>query len=89
LISPIFTITSVLIVVSSASRLILFNNIIREDDRRADMVRTTHQLIAITKDLQQKIFFLKGLLSSTETSIFALNEVSKSIQSRYESLYEQ
>ncbi len=89
LFESILTIISVLIVIKGASRLIVNSNIIREDDHRRELIRTTHHLIAITRDLEQKILYLKTLLKESETSTIAITEISKSIQQRYETLYKR
>lgn len=54
---------SVLVIVRVANRLISNGNIIREDDRRQEIVRTTHHLIAIAQDLWARVGYIKVMLT--------------------------
>lgn len=80
---------SVLVVVRVANRLISSGNIIREDDRRQDIVRTTHHLIAIAKDLKAKVEFVKSVLTEGGRPPIAIVQVAKSIEDRYETLLQR
>lgn len=80
---------SVLVVVRVANRLIVNGNIIREDDRRQELARTTHHLIAITKDLRARVGFAKAVLTEEGRPSFALVQVAKSIEERYEVLLQR
>ena len=80
---------SVLVVVRMANRLLSNGNIIRDDDRRHEIVRTTHHLIAIAKDLKARVGYVKAMLTEGSRPSFALVQVAKSIEERYETLLER
>lgn len=80
---------SVLVVVRVANRLISNGHILREDDRRQELVRTTHHLIAITKDLRARVGYAKEMLSEGGRPTLALVQIAKSIEERYEALLER
>jgi hypothetical protein len=72
-----------------ANRQIYFGKIIREDDRRQEIARTTHHLIAITKDLLVKVDYLKTILIEGGRPYLAITQLSKSIEDRYETLLQR
>ncbi len=78
-----------MIVTLSAKRLIENGRIQREDDRRVEIVQVTHHLIAVSKDLKQRVGYAKELLTKGDKPAFVLVEIAKSIEARYESLYEK
>ncbi len=80
---------SVLVVVRVANRLISHGQILREDDRRQELIRTTHHLIAITQDLHARVGYAKKMLSEGGRSTLALVKLAKSIEDRYEALLER
>lgn len=80
---------SVLVVVRVANRLLLNGSIIREDDRRQEIVRTTHHLIAIAKDLKARVGYVKEMLTEGRQSSIALVQIAKSIEERYETLLQR
>lgn len=80
---------SVLVVVRVANRLISNGHILREDDRRQELVRTTHHLIAIAEDLRARIGYAKKILSEGGRPTLALVQIAKSIEERYEALLER
>ena len=88
LLTPTITCLSVLIGASVANRLIANSNIVRADDLRVELVRTTHYLIAVAKDLRQKVHYVKLILNDGNKPAIALVEISKSIQDRYEVFYD-
>lgn len=88
LLTPAITCLSVLVGCSVANRLIANGNIVRADEQRIELMRTTHYLIAVTKDLRQKINYVKSILSNGKSPAIALVEISKTIQKRYEIFYE-
>lgn len=87
LLTPTITCFSILMVCSIANRLISNNNMIKAGEQRADLVRTTHYLIAVTKDLRQKVRHIKLIIEGKVPAI-AFAEISKTIQKRYEVFYE-
>lgn len=89
LLAPTITVIAALLVVRVANRLIINGNIVREDERRRDIVRTTHHLIAITKDLKGRIEFVKKLLSEGSGPVLALSQIAATIEDRYEALLDR
>jgi hypothetical protein len=88
LLSPTVPLLAALLIVRVANRLIVHNNIIREDDRRQEIVRTTHHLIAITKDLRARVGYCKVILSEGSPAL-TLIEIAKTIEDRYETLLDR
>lgn len=88
LLGPTTTLVAALLVVRVASRLIANGNIIREDDRRQEVVRTTHHLIAITKDLKGRVGFVKKVLEDGAPTL-ALTQIAESIEDRYKTLLDR
>lgn len=89
LLPQVVPLLAVLVVVRVANRLILNGNIIREDDRRQEIVRTTHHLIAITKDLRARVGYAKTMLTEGGRPPIAIVQIAKSIEDRYETLLER
>lgn len=89
LIAPAITLTSAMIVTRIANRLIEKEKIFREENKIIEIVQITHHSIAISIDLKQKVGYAKTLLSNGDQPAFAFLEIAKSIESRYESLYEK
>lgn len=86
LIAPLISLLAALLVARVANRLIINGDIIREDDRRQEIVRTTHHLIAVVKDLKLRVGYVKSSLLDGGRPNFAIVEMAKTIESRYESL---
>lgn len=80
---------SVLVVACVADRLLLNFKIIREDDRRQEVVRTTHHLIAITQDLQARVGYVKKMLTEGGRPSIAFIQIAKTIEARYETLLQR
>lgn len=89
LLIPAITLLSTLLVVSAANRLIVNGEIVREDERRQEIVRTTHHLIAVTKDLKARVGFFKKALNEGMHPSFSLSQVAVTIENRYETLLER
>lgn len=89
LLPQVVPLLSVLVVVRVANRLISNGNILREDDRRQEIVLTTHRLIAITKDLKDRVGYAKAMLTEGGRSPIALLQIAKSIEDRYETLLQR
>jgi hypothetical protein len=89
LLAPTTTLLTTLLVVRVANRLIVNSNIIREDERRQEIVRTTHHLIAITQDLRARVGYVKTMLSEGGRPTLALSQIVTTIEDRYETLLER
>ncbi len=88
-IAPMTALIAALLVSRVASRLITNNNIVREDDRRRDLVRVTHHLLAVANDLRSRVGYVKALLSGGNRPVFAFAAIASSIERRYETLLER
>lgn len=89
LLPQVVPLLSVLVVVRVANRLIANANIIREDDRRQELVRTIHHLIAITKDLRARVSYAKIVLTEGGRPSITLIQIAKTIEERYEVLLQR
>jgi hypothetical protein len=89
LLPQVVPLLAVLVVVRVANRLISNGNIIREDDRRQEIVRTTHHLIAITQDLRARVGYAKAMLTEGGRPPIAIVQIAKSIEDRYETLLQR
>ena len=61
----------------------------REDDRRREIVRVTHHLLAVTKDLKSRIGYFRKLMEEGDKPISLICSLAKSIEKRYETLFER
>lgn len=89
ILAPMTALVAALLIARVASRLITNNNIIREDDRRMDIVRVTHHLLAVAQDLRARVDYVKTMLSTGNRPVFALGEIVSTIERRYETLLER
>lgn len=89
ILAPMTALVAALLVARVATRLITNNNIIKEDDRRRDLVRVTHHLLAVAQDLLARVGYVKVLLSTGNRPVFALGEIVSTIERRYETLLER
>lgn len=89
LFGSISSIVAALLVARAAARLIINGQIVREDKRRQELVRVTHHLLAISKDLQARVGYVKTMLSDDSHPAFALNHIAITIERRYETLLER
>lgn len=78
-----------LLVARVAKRVIVNGDIIRADDRRLDLLRTTHHLLAISQDLQARVKYVKEMLIKGGRPAFALSQIAATIEDRYETLLER
>lgn len=78
-----------LVAVRVANRLISNSHILREDDRRQELMRTTHHLIATIQDLRAKVSYAMDMLREGGRPQFAFVQIAKSIEERYESLLQR
>ena len=88
LLAPAIPVIAAILVARVASRLIVNGQIIREDERRQDIVRISHHLIAITKDLKNRVSFVAKALEGG-TPMLAILQITESIENRYETLLER
>ena len=77
---------SMLVVVRVANRLLSNGSIMRLDDRRQEIVRTTHHLLAVAKDLEARVGYVKAVLAEGGRPPIALVQIAKTIEERYETL---
>lgn len=89
LLGSIAPIVAALLVSKTASRLITNGNIVREDEKRREIVRVTHHLLAITQDLRARVGYVKNMLTDQTHPAFALGQVAVTIERRYETLLEK
>jgi len=89
LLSPFTSLAAALLVSKTASRLILNGQVIREDEKRQEVVRVTHHLMATTKDLKARVGYFKKLMVEGDKPIAIMLGLAKSIEQRYESLFER
>jgi hypothetical protein len=81
---PLGALISALLVAKVASRLLAHNDIVREDERRQDVVRITHHLLAVLMDLRQRVrFSVRALREESGPMIFLIENVNV-IEKRYE-----
>ncbi len=88
LLLPATPVIAAILVARVAGRLIVNEQITRENQRRQDVVRVSHHLIAVTKDLKARVAFVAGALERG-TPMLAISEISDSIKDRYETLLER
>lgn len=89
IIPMVVSLLSILVIIRVANRLISNGNITREDDRRLEIVRVTHHLIAIAKDLRSRVGFVKTTLKDGGRPSFVLAQIANSIEERYEALLDK
>lgn len=89
LLGPFTSVAAASLVSRLASRLIVHGQVLREDDRRRELVRVTHQLLAVTKDLKAKMGYFNKLMADGDKPIAVMVSLVRSIEKRYEALYEK
>lgn len=77
-----------ILVARVANRLIVNSALVRADDERKDLVRVTHHLIAISRDLKAQVSYLTTMLRDGGRPILAIEQIADSIEKRYEALLE-
>ena len=87
--APLTAIFAALLVARVAKHMIAHNDIIREDDRRLDIVRVTHHLLAVTQDMLAQVEYVKIMLSCGKRTAFVFEKVAENIERRYETLLER
>lgn len=86
ILAPLASLVAALLVERVATRLIINNNIIEENNRRKEIVRVTHQLLAVIQDLLSRVVYFKQLLGEANRPVLALYELASTIEHRYEKL---
>ncbi len=89
LLGPFTSVAAALLVSRIASRLIVHGQVLREDDRRKEIVRVTHQLLAVTKDLKARVEYFNRIMAEGNKPVAVMVSLAKSIEKRYETLYEK
>jgi hypothetical protein len=89
LIAPTITVLAALQVTSVPNRLIVNDRINRMNDQNREIIRITHHLIAVCKDLDSKVYYVKLMLSDNTRPSFILDKLATSIEDRYEALLER
>ena len=82
-------IVSVLLVATVASRQLAHSDIVREDDRRRDIVRITHHLMLVLSDLRQRVSYASTVLSEGGRPLIALTKNVDVIEKRYEVFFDR
>lgn len=77
---------SVLLISKVASRQIVHVDVSYENTRNMDIVRVTHQLIAVINDLKDKVAFLGKLISEGNKPLTALIQSTEDIKNGYKAL---
>lgn len=88
LLTSAIPIVAAMLVVRVANRQITHGNLIREDDRRQQVVRVTHHLMAIALDMRQRVGYMHKILGDGSATPFLFEQLATSIESRYEVLLE-
>jgi carbon starvation protein CstA len=89
LFGPFTAIVAAMLVARVAKHLIANNNIIRENDRRINLVRVTHHLLAVTQDMFAQVEYVKIMLTSGKRPTFVFGKVAENIERRYETLLDR
>lgn len=82
-------IVSVLLVATAATRQLAHSDIVREDDRRRDIVRITHHLMLVISDLHQRVSYASAVLSEGGRPLIALTKNVDVIEKRYETFFDR
>lgn len=78
-----------LLITRVANRLIVNGDIIRENDRRQEIARTTHHLIAITQDLRARVEYIHVIFKDGGHPAIAITQIAATIEDRYNTLLER
>lgn len=89
LVGPLSAIAGALLVSKIATRLIIHGQVLREDDRRKEIVRITHYLIVMTQDLRGRVSYLKTIMIEGDKPLPVLLSLIESIEHRFGSLFEK
>jgi len=78
-----------LLVAKTATRLLAYNMMVREDDRAINVVRCIHHSMALIKNLQNHVQYVKLILAEGNRPLAALTKNADAIENRYEALYDR
>lgn len=87
--APLAASVAALVVAKVANRLLLSNALIREDDRRRDVVRVTHHLMAIIKDLRGRLNYANLALVNSKVTLIGFRQMAEVLETRYEVLLDR
>jgi hypothetical protein len=83
------TVVASLLIARVANRVTVHADIGRANERNRDIVRTTHHLIAIAKDMRQRVGYLRTIFAEGGRPVVAMVQIAQSIEARYEVLLER
>lgn len=86
---PLGAMISALLVAKVAGRLLEYNDIVRKDDRRQDIVRITHHLLSVISDLRSRVGYAISTLREGGKPLIALTENAAAIEKRYEVFFDR
>lgn len=86
---PLAALVSALLVAKVASRLLEHNGLVREDDRRQEVVKITHHLLAVIDDLRNRIGYVVLVFREGNRPMIALFENVAVIEKRYEVFFDR
>jgi len=89
LLGPFTAAAAAILVSRIASRLIVHGQVLREDDRRREVVRVTHQLLAVAKDLKARTGYFNKLMAEGNKPVAVILSLATSIENRYEALFDK
>lgn len=81
---PLGALISAMLVAKVASRVLAHNDIVREDERRQELVRITHHLLAVLIDLRHRVGISIHALREGGTPLLFLTENAEAIEKRFE-----
>lgn len=83
------TVVASLLIARVANRVVVHADIGRTNEQNRDIIRTTHHLIAIAKDMHQRVGYLRKIFAEGGRPAIAMVQVAQSIEARYELLLER
>ncbi len=89
LLPPTTAACAALLVAMTATRLLAYNMMIREDDRARNVVRCIHHSMALIKNLKNHVGYMKRTLAEGNRPLATLTQNADAIQNRYEALYDR
>ena len=89
LLPPTTAACAAVLIAKTATRLLTYNMMVREDDRVREVVRCIHHSMALIKNLQNHVQYMKLTLAEGNRPLVALTQSADAIQKRYEALYDR
>lgn len=86
---PLAFLTSASLLAFAANRQIIHANIFREDQRRRDTARMANHMLAVVRDLANRVHDARRRIHDKNAASVVLVESAKTISDRFESLYER